>query len=237
MNRSETGYIGNGVRGDDSIDVAWFGWNDNRRNNGALLGRTTTTVAQLTGDVIFIEQVAGEQPDFDWCRFLARCVWFGVIILIPLVALHLVLVHLGPLSLLLSLFALLILLRFLMPQNLWALVHLIALLNPFNRHNGPGVPVRHLRVRTNDGYEVMVRMKGRPLRGNLMMDDEVTFRGTWRDGVLFSRRAYSHRTASWIEMECDRAWASLIAAIMVLLTLTYYLHIAIQSVTQHLPLQ
>jgi hypothetical protein len=179
---------------------------------------------ELTGDVLYIEQVAGEQPDFDWCRMLTRLVWCGITIVVPLVMLHVVFTHLGPLSGLLALFGLYLVFKWLSPTNVLSLVHLGILFNPFGRRNDPTVPVRHLRVRTPEGYETMVRMKGRPLRGAVMQDDEMTFQGTWRDGVLFSRRAFSHRTRSWVEMEVAQSWAGLLASLMVLLTLLYYLH-------------
>lgn len=190
---------------------------------------------EVYGEVVCIEHVAAEHPDFEWCRFLSRVVWFGVFVLLPLAALHVVLTQLGPLSVLLAVFGLWMLVKFLMPQNLWAFIHMASVLNPFGRRLEATIPVRHLRVRTPEGWQVMVRMKGRPLRGTLMQDDEATFHGDWRDGVLFSKRAYVHRTRSWVELEGANAWAGLTAALIVLATLAYYLHLAVSNVAQQLP--
>ncbi len=190
---------------------------------------------EVFGEVLCIEHVTAEHPDFDWCRFLARVIWFGVFVLLPLAALHVVLTQLGPLSVLLAVFALWMLVKFLMPQNLWAFIHMASVLNPFGRRHEATIPVRHLRVRTPEGWQVMVRMKGRPLRGTLMQDDEATFFGDWRDGVLFSKRAFVHGTQSWVELEGAYAWAGLAAAVIVLIALAYYLHLAVSNVTQQLP--
>ena len=81
----------------------------------------------------------------------------------------------------------------------------------------------------------MVRMKGRPLRGSVMQEDDATFLGAWRGGVLFSKRAYVHRTRSWVEMEGAYSWVGLVISLIVLATLTYYVHAAITNVTAHLP--
>lgn len=191
--------------------------------------------SEVFGEVVCIEHIAAEHPDFDWCRFLSRLVWFVAFVLLPLVGLHIVLTHLGPLSLLLAIFGLWMLVKFLMPQNLWAFIHMASYLNPFGHRNEATIPVRHLRVRTPEGWQVMVRMKGRPLRGSLMQDDDATFIGVWRDGVLFSKRAYVHRTRAWVEMEGAYTWAGLAVSLIVLATLAYYLHLAVSNVTDQMP--
>ena len=191
--------------------------------------------SEVFGEVVCIEHIAAEHPDFDWCRFVSRLVWFGVFVLLPLAALHVVLTQLGPLSLLVALFGLWMLVKFLMPQNLWSFIHVATMLNPFGRRNEATIPVRHLRVRTPEGWQVMVRMKGRPLRGSVMQEDEATFVGIWRDGVLFSKRAYVHRTRSWVEMEGAYTWAGLAVSLIVLAALAYYLHLAVTNVTSQMP--
>lgn len=189
---------------------------------------------EVFGEVVSIEHIAAEVPDFDWCRFLTRFVWFGVFVLLPIAAFVIIGTHLGSLSLLLAIFVMWMLVKFLMPQNLWALIHMATVLNPFGRREAT-VPVRHLRVRTPEGWQVMVRMKGRPLRGSVMQEDDATFLGAWRGGVLFSKRAYVHRTRSWVEMEGAYSWVGLVISLIVLATLTYYVHAAITNVTARLP--
>ena len=209
---------------------------------GPLVGHVATSTAdaapggsEVFGEVVCIEHSAAEHPDFDWCRFFSRLVWFAVFVLLPLAALHIVLTHLGPLSLLLAVFGLWMLVKFLMPQNLWAFIHMASMLNPFGHRSEATIPVRHLRVRTPEGWQVMVRMKGRPLRGSLVQDDEATFMGVWRDGVMFSKRAYVHRTRAWVEMEGAYTWAGLAVSLIVMATLAYYLHLAVRNVTEQLP--
>jgi len=191
--------------------------------------------SEIFGEVVGIEHIAAEHPDFDGCRFFSRLIWFAVFVLLPLAALHIVLTGLGPLSLLLAVFGLWMLVKFLMPHNLWAFIQLASMLNPFAHRNEATVPVRHLRVRTPEGWQVMVRMKGRPQRGSIMPDDEATFLGVWRDGVLFSKRAYVHRTRAWVEMEGAYTWAGLAVSIIVLTTLAYYLQLAVRNVTDQMP--
>lgn len=204
-------------------------------DGGAHSSETPGRGREVFGEVVCVEHIAAEHPDFDWCRFLSRVVWFAVFVLLPLAMLHVVLTQLGPLSVLLAVFGLWMLVKFLMPQNLWSFLHVASMLNPLGRSHEATIPVRHLRIRTPDGWQVMVRMKGRPLKGTLMQDDEATFFGVWRDGVLFSKRAYVHRTRSWIELEGAYTWVGLTAAVIVLATLAYYIHVAVSNVTQQLP--
>lgn len=175
---------------------------------------------RLQGRIIATDRNETEPPDFDLCRALNRAIWLGLIVLAPFLLVAALFLRVGPLTGLLAAAAFLLLLRYLTPTNMLALLHLSFLLHPFDRNRDPGVPVRFFRVRDQEtGDEYVVRMKGRTVGGNLATDDLATFEGSWRNQVLHARRALNHRTRSVTIVRESLSWLSLTLSLVVIAVL------------------
>jgi hypothetical protein len=177
----------------------------------------------LIGRVIMMEPPHQEKPDFDWCKFVTKLLWFLLLAAFPFLLLHAVLVKLGALPALLAVAAMIYLLRFITPSNLLSMLYLNAALNPLRRRETELVPVRYLRIRDDDEVEWMVRVKGNFEHGNLSTDDLVSLWGRWRGGTLFVRRGYNHRTRSRIGIQHSYSWIGLALTLaMILLVVCYF---------------
>ena len=161
----------------------------------------------VTGRLIASEPMFQENADLDIFRLLTRCLWFGLIVASPILVLWWLLVKAGGFSAILALMVFLFLLRFITPSSLFSLVRLSAMLNPLQRTEPNGVPVRYFRIRDQQqGDEYIVRIKGRFTAANLASDDLVTFEGKWKDGVLLANRAYSHRVRAFVRISESWSW-------------------------------
>jgi hypothetical protein len=121
------------------------------------------------------------------------------------------------------LFAANFLIRFIMPTNLFALLYMWGALNPLRRGSPERHPVRFYRLRKDDGSELEVRLKGILTAGSFAVDDKVTLWGNWKQGVLFMKRGFNHRTSSWVEIQKNQSWIGLTVALGVVLALAAWL--------------
>lgn len=161
----------------------------------------------VTGRVIAADNSEREDADWDVFLFLTRSLWFALFILSPILVIWWLLVMAGGFSAILALVVFVCLLRFIAPGNLFSLVHLAVLLNPFRRCERNGVPVRYLRVRDQqEGDEFIVRLKGQYAAADLRADDLVSFQGKWRDGVLHATRAYNDRPKAYVRIRESWSW-------------------------------
>ena len=170
-----------------------------------------TSRADVTGRVIVVEPPLPERPDFDVCRALTRMICL------------LLLVTVGIVFAIIALIGQLLFARLFSIMKLFAFYHIMAGANPLGRrYEREQTPVRYLRIRGEDGEsEYVVRMKGTLTNGNLMPDDLVSVWGRWRHGVLHARRAFSHRTETWIELQRSYSWVTLTLTICLILALIF----------------
>ncbi len=180
--------------------------------------------ADLRGRVIAAEPVIHEHPDFDWCKFATRLLWFLLLVVSPFMLLRTVFAHLGALPAIFAIFGFLFLLRFFSPTNIFSLIQLNLLLNPLRRHEAEQVPVRYFRVRDLDEREWIVRMKGRLDGGNIAPDDLISAWGNWRSGALNLLRAYNHRTQSYVFVRTPHSWMMLVATVGLIIFLCIYFY-------------
>lgn len=181
--------------------------------------RNPSLHGDLVGRVILMEAPYQEKPDFDWCKFSTKALWFLLLVASPILLLHVVLTKLGALPLILAVVGVFFLLRFITPSNLFALWRLHAVLTPFKRQDQEMVPVRYLRVRDDNEDEWTVRMKGNMCLGNVSPDDLVSLWGYWRGGTLFVKRGYNHRTRSQIAFQNSYSWIGLVVTLGIILFL------------------
>jgi hypothetical protein len=55
------------------------------------------------------------------------------------------------------------------------------------------IPTRYLRMRDQNGQNVMVRMKGEPTRGSITQGDHISCWGRWDGGTLQLTCAFNHQ--------------------------------------------
>jgi hypothetical protein len=180
--------------------------------------------AELSGRVIAAEPVIHEQPDFDWCKFATRLLWFLLLVVSPFILLHTVLVHLGALQVVFAIIGFLFLLRFFSPTSIFSLIQLNMFLNPLRRHEAEQIPVRYFRVRDSHEREWIVRMKGQIDGGNIAPDDLISAWGKWRSGALALSRAYNHRTQSYVFVRTSQSRMMLAATVGLILFVVIYFY-------------
>jgi len=180
--------------------------------------------AELSGRVIAAEPVIHEKPDFDWCKFATRLLWFLLLVVSPFILLRAVLVHLGALPVIFAIFGFLFLLKFISPTNIFSLIQLNMFLNPLRRHEAEQIPVRYFRVRDSHEREWIVRMKGQIDGGNIAPDDIISAWGKWRSGALALSRAYNHRTQSFVFVRTSQSWIMLAATAGLILFIGIYFY-------------
>ena len=175
---------------------------------------------ELVGTVIAADQVYYENPDFSWARTLNRLLLLVEFLGLPLLLLWWLLAYAGPLSLILGVLGLFLLFKFLSPHNLFAMLGIFHLLNPFRRESRVAqVPVQYFRVRDSSQREYIVMRKGHLLSGNLMPGDEVALWGSLRRGTLHLQRGMNLRTGAQIALRRDHSWALILLNLVVLGTL------------------
>ena len=177
--------------------------------------------AEVVGRVIAIDNSQREPPDLDICRVLTKVLGTGLLLVSPLVIFGNTLVMFGPILAIAGVAGVMFLLRLLPLTNLlW-----FAYLAHASRRPDEQVPVWYARVRDReDESEVMVRLKGLFSRGNVAADDVVTFRGSWRNGVLMARRGFNHRTQTTIEFHRSKWWIWLILISILAMAVAIHLH-------------
>lgn len=156
----------------------------------------------ITGEIIAQETTHPEPPGFNIFYVITRLCWGILFIGIPFLIFRSFWAALGPFSLILSIVILYYTLRNLNPLNILALVHLLGFFNPFHRREEQ-LPVRYFRLRTEEGDETVVRIKGHYKSGNCAVGDLVTFCGRWRHGTFFARKGFNQRTGSKILLRRD----------------------------------
>jgi len=149
---------------------------------------------QIQGRVIYLGQLEQHPKDFDWYLFLA---FFPFLLLgLPVLA---------------GLFAIYTALRlsglsrrpFTFSQNLFQSVLLASL---FRRGNASTEPMRTLRIRDKLlQQEVSVTIRGHLSSGDIILDDDVTIWGSWRNGNFIFARGVNQRTGSKIRLRVNRA--------------------------------
>ena len=174
-----------------------------RPNTSRTIQRAPTPTipsAAADGRVLIVEAPIYEAPDFDPCRTITRALWMLMLLASPFVIGWTVLVTVGGFSALLVIAACAWFVFWFAPSNLLSALHLLALMRGPHRRDAEQVPVRYFRLRQPDEIEVVARLKGVLDRGNIGAGDRIACYGTWRDGVLFVRRAFNHTARSWVEV-------------------------------------
>jgi hypothetical protein len=184
----------------------------------------------VSGEVIAVEATHMEPPGFNIFYFLTRLCWGIIFIGIPFLILRTLWAALGGLAVILSIVILYYSLRNLNPLNLLALVHLLGFFNPFHRREDQ-LPVRYYRLRTEEGNEHVIRLKGHYKAGNCSLGDMVTFWGRWRNGTFFARKGYNERTASKILVRRDYS------ILAFSLTIAFTIMVVITCISYYLPTQ
>jgi hypothetical protein len=196
--------------------------------------KTPSLQGDLVGRVILMEAPYQERPDFDWCKFFTKALWFLLLVASPILVLQVVLTKLGALPVILAVVGVFVLLRFVTPSNLFALWRIYSVMSPIKRQDQEMVPVRYLRVRDDNEDEWTVRMKGNTCLGNVSTDDLVSLWGYWRGGTLFVKRGYNHRTRSQIEFQNSYSWIGLVVTIGVILFLFGWFYQPIHTLGQRI---
>jgi len=147
----------------------------------------------LEGTVIAVSPTEHESPDFNWPSFGNRVLLLGELITVPLLALA-ALLSLGPLSLVLTVVALVVLLRFISPSALLGNLLVLRLVRP-GRRSSERIPVQYLRVRDSASQEHMIRRKGIG-NGHIMPGDEVALWGRFHHGILHFARGRNTTTGT-----------------------------------------
>gem|GEM_PF-6012384 len=180
---------------------------------------TAIQSADVMGRIIAVEQSHMEPPAFDPVRAFTRFLWGLLFLAAPLVLLSQVFLVCGPLPVVAMMAGLLFLGRCVSLTNLLCLMHLFGT----RSHVPEQVPVWYARVRSlEDESEVMVRLKGSYVSGNVSGDDMVAFWGNWRQGVLMAKRGFNCRTRSEITFRRSK-WR-----IYLVLTLVFMAVLAMQ---------
>ncbi|MCG3148936.1 MAG: hypothetical protein PCFJNLEI_02388 [Verrucomicrobiae bacterium] len=196
--------------------------------------RNPSLQGDLVGRVILMEAPYQEKPDFDWCKFFTKVLWFLLLVASPILLLHVVLTKLGALPVILAVVGVFFLLRFITPSNLFALWRLHAVMSPLKRQDQEMVPVRYLRVRDENEDEWTARMKGNTCLGNVSPDDLVSLWGYWRGGTLFVKRGFNHRTRSQIQFQNSYSWIGLVVTLGVILFLFCWFYQPIHTLGQRM---
>jgi hypothetical protein len=160
----------------------------------------------LIGTVI-ASDVFQERPDFDGIAFLNRLLLLIELLGLPVFLLWYILNTYGPVSFFLGLLALYMILRYLMPGNLFAALGIFHIVDP-GRRNQRDVQTQYCRVRTGNGSEHLLRRKGRLRSGHLQTGDRIAAWGQYRAGTLFFDRGINLTTNSLIEV--DRGWSHVV---------------------------
>ncbi len=148
----------------------------------------------LDGRVTQVDAMYMQKPDMRWDLILlklvvyAAIVWyFGLAVLIPIVALWL----------------LLWIISLVMPRGLMTGVAVQVLSFMLTRKiMGPNanIPVRDLRLRDSNGVEHLVRMKGHLKTGSVTVGDDISLQGVSKNGTFYCRRGFNKRINSAIEL-------------------------------------
>lgn len=168
---------------------------------------------QIQGRVIFVGQAEHQPEDFDPYLLLSRCLWLGLLLLSPFLLLYALLVNIG---ILIGLFATASCVYFglwLFKKNPFAfiqtgfmLVQSGLMLALFRRGPAPTQPVRTLRIRDKTRQqEISVWIKGHFSSGDIILDDEVTIWGHWKNGNFVFARGINQRTGSHITLRFSRS--------------------------------
>ena len=168
---------------------------------------------QIQGRVIFVGQAEHHPEDFDLYSLLSRWLWLGLLLLSPFLLLYALLVNIG---ILIGLFATASCVAFglwLFKKNPFAfiqtgfmLVQSGLMLALFRRGPAPTQPVRTLRIRDKiRQQEISVWIKGYFSSGDIILDDEVTIWGHWKDGNFVFARGINQRTGSHITLRFSKS--------------------------------
>lgn len=168
---------------------------------------------QIQGRVIFVGHAEHQPEDFDLYSLLSRWLWLALLLLSPFLLLYALLVNIG---ILIGLFATTSCVAFglwLFKKNPFAflqtgfmLVQSGLMLALFRRGPAPTQPVRTLRIRDKTRQqEISVRIKGHFSSGDIILDDEVTIWGHWKNGNFVFARGINQRTGSHISLRFSRS--------------------------------
>lgn len=120
----------------------------------------------------------------------------------------------------------------------WTGLFWFAYLVHANRRPEEQVPVSYARLReVHSESEVMVRLKGLLSRGNVAADDQVSFDGMWRDGVLMATHGMNHRTQTAIDFHRSRWWLGLLLTSVLAAGMAARLHGVWISISSTVPWQ
>lgn len=177
----------------------------------------------VRGRVIIVQQGQNEPMDFDPWRWVAIPVWGIVLLISPLVVAIFVWQSFGALPAVGVAACSLLVLRFIFSDRLLQSWHLTAALN--GRHIVEPMPVAILRLRMSDNREVQLRLKGQLIGGTVMEGDRIAAFGSWRSGVLHTRRIQCERTGATIvpRQPCARGLALVGLCVLVVAGLWIYL--------------
>lgn len=182
---------------------------------------TAGSHSEVRGRVLIVQQAANEPMDFDPWRWVAIPTWGLVLLLSPFVAGIVFWQTAGFLAAAVVMLGAFIVLRFIFSDRLIQSWHLAAALN--GRHVVELMPVTMVRLRTADGREVQLRLKGQILGGAVMEGDRIAALGAWRAGVFRVRRVHCERTGAAIVPRQPRARGLALAGLAVLASVALWL--------------
>lgn len=168
---------------------------------------------QVQGRVIFVSQVEQQPEDFDIYLFLTRCLWSVLLVLSPLLLVCALFVTVGLLVGLVATVGCAYFAFWLFTKNPFAFIQAAfmviqsgLMLALFRRSSVATQPVRTVRIRDKvQKREVSVWIKGHFSSGDILVDDEVTIWGRWRDGNFVFARGVNQRTSSHITLRFSKS--------------------------------
>lgn len=177
---------------------------------------------QVQGRVIFVSQVEQQPEDFDIYLFLSRCLWSLLLVLSPFLLVYALFVNVGLLVGLVATVGCAYFALWLFTKNPFAFIQAAfmviqsgLMLALFRRSSVATQPVRTVRIRDKvQKQEISVWIKGHFSSGDILVDDEVTIWGHWRDGNFVFARGVNQRTGSHMTLRFSRSkllfWVTLL---------------------------
>ncbi|HPA16168.1 MAG TPA: hypothetical protein PLU30_00375 [Verrucomicrobiae bacterium] len=153
--------------------------------------------------------------DFDPWRWLAIPVWGLILLISPVVGAIWIWQSSGFVPALGIAVGSIVVLRFVFSDRLLQSWHLTAALN--GQHVVEPMPVTMVRLRSWEGHEVQLRLKGHKAGGTIFEGDRILATGTWRGGVLRVRLIKCERTGATIIPRQPSAKTLALAGLCVLL--------------------
>jgi len=162
--------------------------------------------SHVRGRVILMEGPVIEPAAFDMTLMVCQFLWFGLLLILPLMMIFAVVSLLIVAPSLLLLLAIAWLLGLVSPSHLLQSLSVVFRMGQWGRVGGDAIPVRYLRLRNiENDRESVVRLAGHLRASNVLVDDLVEFQGRQRHGVFHVTRGCNLRTGARIQIRRIRS--------------------------------